>query len=87
MYAHAATTEQCPLMSDLVLMLGDLPVGSSKPRAKALIERLDDLEVRARTQGASAETLGAIQGARVLMKLAELPILPRDGLSVHATRG
>ena len=86
MCAPAATTEPCPLMSELVLLLGDLPVDPGKPRAKALTERLDDLEARARAQGGSAETLAAIQGTRVLMKLAELPPLPRDGLPAQATR-
>ena len=86
MYAPTATTKPCTLMSELVLLLGDLPVDPDKPRAKVLTERLDDLEERARAQGESAETLTAIQGARVLMKLAELPPLPRDGLPAQSSR-
>lgn len=86
MNATAATTEPCALMSELIVVLGDLPVDPGRPRAKALIERLDDLEMRARTQGASPEMLASIQGARVLMELAELPALPRNGVPSRATR-
>jgi hypothetical protein len=83
MYAPAATTGLSPLMTELIELLGEIPMEPGKPRAKALRDRLDALEDVALALGAPAETLAAIQGARVLMDLAELPPLPQGGPSTR----
>jgi hypothetical protein len=73
-------------MGELIELLGEFPADRNEGRSESLMERLASLEARARAYSAPAETLAAIQGARVLMELAELPPLPRDGLPSHAAR-
>lgn len=63
-------------MVELIDLLGDFPPDQSRRQAEVLGIRLADLEHRARAQGAASETVAAIQGARVLLDLAELPPLP-----------
>ena len=64
------------LMVELIDLLGDFPPERNDRQSEALGSRLADLELRARSQGAAPETVAAIQGARVLLDLAELPPLP-----------
>lgn len=80
MYSPEATSKTYPFINELIQLLGELPIKSNKPRAKAFTEQLSDLEARARKQGARVETLAAIKGGRVLMELAELQPLLRAGL-------
>ena len=63
-------------MAELIDLLDDFPLARNPRRAAVLGLRLWELERRARWQGAAPETLAAIQGARVLLDLAELPPLP-----------
>ena len=67
------------LMVELIDLLGDFPPERNPRQAEVLGIRLVDLEHRARTQGAPRETVAAIQGARALLDLAELPPLPPSG--------
>lgn len=64
------------LMVELIDLLGEFPPERNRRQSEALGSRLADLELRARSQGATPETVAAIQGARVLLDLAELPPLP-----------
>ncbi|MCJ2099667.1 hypothetical protein [Methylobacterium sp. E-046] len=64
------------LMVELIDLLGDFPPEQNRRQAEVLGIRLADLEHRARSQGALVETVAAIQGARVLLDLAEMPPLP-----------
>lgn len=61
------------LMVELIDLLGDFPPDQNRRQAEVLGIRLADLEHRARAQGAASKTVAAIQGARVLLDLAELP--------------
>lgn len=63
------------LMVEFIDLLGDFPPERNRRKIKALQSRLADLELRARSQGAAPETVAAIQGARVLLDLAEMPTL------------
>ena len=64
------------LMVELIDLLGDFLPERNRRQSEVLGSRLADLEHRARSQGAAPETVAAIQGARVLLDLAELPPLP-----------
>ncbi len=64
------------LMVELIDLLGDFPPDQNRRQAEVLGIRLADLERRARAQEAAPETVAAIQGARVLLGLSELPPLP-----------
>ncbi|MCJ2071405.1 hypothetical protein MKK75_21840 [Methylobacterium sp. J-030] len=72
-------------MVELIDLLGDFPPGQNRRQAEVLGIRLADLEQRARSQGAAPETVAAIQGARVLLDLAELPPLPAANGTKEAT--
>lgn len=63
----------CRFMDALIELLGAFPVGRNKSRAEVLSERLDRLDDEARQHGASSTTLAAIQGAQILLSLAEMP--------------
>lgn len=76
MEASAGTVFPRSLMGELIDLLGDFPPERNRRQAEVLGTRLVDLERRARTQGAPPETVAAIQGARVLLDLAELAPLP-----------
>jgi hypothetical protein len=78
MYAPTNTTELTSLLTELIELLGEIQKDRNRPRAEAQTERLDALQAKAHAIGAPAKTLVAIQGARVLMELAELPPLRRD---------
>ncbi len=64
------------LMVELIELLGDFPPERNRPQSELLgaVWRIWNSE-HAR-KGAAPETVAAIQGARVLLDLAELPPLP-----------
>ena len=70
------------LMVELIDLLGDVPPERNDRQSQALGSRLADLELRARSQGEAPETVAAIQGARVLLDLAELPPLPQANVAL-----
>ncbi|MCJ2005609.1 hypothetical protein [Methylobacterium sp. J-092] len=59
-------------MDTLIDLLSKFPTGQGDLAVRAMIEQLDILEYDARWQGASAVTLSAIQGAKVLLDVSEL---------------
>jgi hypothetical protein len=63
-------------MEELIDLLGNFPPDRGRSEAEVISVRLADLERRARSQGAATEAVAAIQGARVLLGLSELPPLP-----------
>ena len=79
MQSPTETVLPSSLMVELIGLLGDFPPDQNRRQAEVLGIRLADLEHRARAQGAASETVAAIQGARVLLDLAELPPLPPSG--------
>ena len=79
MQSPTETVLPSSLMVELIGLLGDFPPDQNRRQAEVLGIRLADLEHRARAQGAASEMVAAIQGARVLLDLAELPPLPPSG--------
>lgn len=76
MRSPAAKTEPLSFMEELIDLLTNFPPDRNRRRAEVIALRFEHLEARARSQGAAVETLVAIQGARVLLELAELPPMP-----------
>lgn len=73
-------------MNTLIDLLGEFPTGQGDHAVRAMIERLDMLEYEARGQGASAATLSAIQGAKVLLDVSELQCRRVPSLSSPSER-
>lgn len=65
----------CPFMTELVGLLSEPSFGRHK-RGEGTAERLSELEADARRHGAREATLVAIKGARILVRLGELPPAP-----------
>jgi hypothetical protein len=63
-----------PVLETLFSLLAEAPAGHDRSAAERAAERLDRLEYAARWDGASAETLAAIAGARLLLGLAAYPV-------------
>ena len=63
----------CRFMDTLIDLLGAFPAGRDKRRTEGLSERLYQLDDEARQHGAPSTTLAAIQGAQILLSLAEMP--------------
>ena len=78
-------TSTCRFMDALIGLLGAFPAGRDKRRSEALFERLESLEDEARQHGAPHPTIAAIQGAQVLLSLAEMP-LPQSPAAPTAGR-
>lgn len=78
-------TSTCRFMDALIGLLGAFPAGRDKRRSEALSERLESLEDEARQHGAPHTTIAAIQGAKILLNLAELP-LPNSTVAPTAGR-
>ena len=66
----------CRFMDALIDLLGAFPAGRDRRRAEALSARLDRLNDEARRHDAPSTTLAAIQGAQILLSLAEVPPSP-----------
>ena len=62
----------CPDMGTLIELLNGFPIGQGEHAVRAMIQRLDMLEYEARGRGASAATVAAIQGAKVLLDVSDL---------------
>ena len=63
----------CPYMAQLVTLLCDLPTERDGRRPDVVAEHLAQLESEGRANGAPETTLTAIQGARALLAMSELP--------------
>lgn len=66
-------TFRCTLMVMVQAILSEYRPGASAQMLAELFARLEDLEAEAMAQDAPAETLAAIRGAKVLLKIPPTP--------------